>query len=153
MSRYSEDSQPHGDRKQWRLQLLTLPSGQVPYESFRNSLNPYETELLDLCIENILAREGHNVCATNWGKSLGTGLYEFRISRSLESLSNEFGIELPMEMRMEKSKLFRVFFAVEGQKIILLLAGYDKGKDPTRKRQQKMIKRARVLLKQFKQSG
>jgi len=151
MSQYSEDSQPGEERNPWRLQLLTLPSGQIPYESFRKSLNAYETELLDLCIENILARQGHNVCATNWGKSLGAGLYEFRISRSLESLSNEFGIELPIEMRMEKSKLLRVFFAVEGQRIILLLGGYDKGKDPSRKRQQKMIKRARTLLKQFNQ--
>jgi putative component of toxin-antitoxin plasmid stabilization module len=151
MSQYSEDSQPGEERKPWRLQLLTLPSGQIPYESFRKSLNSYETELLDLCIENILARQGHNVCATNWGKSLGAGLYEFRIRRSLESLSNEFGIELPIEMRLEKSKLLRVFFAVEGQRIILLLAGYDKGKDPSRKRQQKMIKRARTLLKQFNQ--
>jgi hypothetical protein len=80
MSLYSEDSQPGEDRKPWRLQLLALPSGQIPYESFRNSLNPYEIELLDVCIENILAREGHNVCATNWGKSLGAGLYEFRIN-------------------------------------------------------------------------
>ena len=90
------------------------------------------------------------MCASNWGKSLGAGLYEFRINRSLTALCKEFGVELPIGMRSEESKLFRVFFAVEGQKIILLLGGYDKGKDPSRRKQQKMIRAARALLKRHK---
>ena len=150
MPHNSEESQYRDPKILWQLELLALPSGQIPYASFRDSLNPYETELLDLCIENILAREGHNVCASNWGKSLGAGLYEFRINRSLTALCKEFGVELPIGMRSEKPKLFRVFFAVEGQKIILLLGGYDKGKDPSRRKQQKMIRAARALLKRHK---
>jgi len=34
---------------------------------------------------------------------------------------------------------------------VLLLGGYDKGKDPKDKRQQREIARARKLLAQFKQ--
>ena len=47
--------------------------------------------------------------------------------------------------------MLRIFFAVEGLKIVLLLSGYDKGKDPNRKKQQDLIKAARKLLKQHKQ--
>lgn len=150
MGNFSEHSQsPQPD---WRIHLYQTPQGHIPFEIFRNSLDPFETELLDLCILKILAREGHNVCATNWGKSLGAGLYEFRINRSLAILRQEFGIKDSIESGAENSKLMRVFFSVEGQKIILLLCGYDKGKDPSRKRQQKIIKTARKLLKLHKHS-
>jgi len=38
-----------------------------------------------------------------------------------------------------------------GEKVVLLLGGYDKGKDPKEKRQQREIARARKLLAQFKE--
>jgi hypothetical protein len=144
------DSQPPKQSQPWHIELLRLPNGQIPYLTFRNSLNPYEAELLDLCIEQILARAGINICETNWGKALGAGLYEFRIHRSLKTLASNLGIELPKEFKGDQTKLLRVFFTVEGQKIILLLSGYDKGKDPSRRKQQKMIETARSLLKRHK---
>jgi hypothetical protein len=150
MSKDAADSQPPKQSQPWQIELLCLPNGQIPYLIFRSSLNPYETELLDLCVEEILARAGINVCETNWGKALGTGLYEFRINRSINTLVNHLGIEPPSEFKGDQTKLLRVFFTVEGQKIILLLSGYDKGKDPSRRKQQKMIEAARSLLKRHK---
>lgn len=150
MSTDTPDSQSPNLSEPWHIELLRLPHGQIPYLTFRNSLNPYEVELLDLCIEQILARAGINVCETNWGKALGAGLYEFRIHRSLNALANHLGIELPGEFKKDQSKLLRVFFTVEGQKIILLISGYDKGKNPSRRKQQKMIEKARSLLKRHK---
>lgn len=152
MPKDAVDSQPGTHAGPWHIDLLRLPNGQIPYQKFRLSLNPYETELLDLCVEEILARAGINVCETNWGKALGAGLYEFRVHRSLNSLGNHLGITLPADVRGNQSKLFRIFFAVEGQKIILILSGYDKGRDPSRKKQQKMIEQARSLLRQHKNS-
>ena len=150
MSKDAADSQSPKQSQPWHIELLRLPNGQIPYLTFRSSLNPYEEELLDLCIEQILARAGLNVCETNWGKALGAGLYEFRIHRSLKALANQLGIELPGEFNGDRSKLLRVFFTVEGQKIILLISGYDKGKDPSRRKQQKMIETGRSLLKRHK---
>ena len=151
MSDLPIDSQPPQVQPQWSIELLMLPSGQIPYETFRNSLAPFEKELLDLSIEMILGRQGNNVCESNWGKSLGAGLYEFRINRSLSTLLNDLGIRDKDLLRSNESKLFRIFFLVEGTKVILLLCGYNKGKDPSHKKQQKLIKTARSYLKQHKQ--
>jgi hypothetical protein len=150
MSKDAADSKPPKQSQSWQIELLHLPNGQIPYLTFRDSLNPYESELLDLCVEEILARAGINVCETNWGKALGAGLYEFRINRSINALVNHLGIEPPGEYKGDRTKLLRVFFTVEGQKIILLLSGYDKGKDPSRRKQQRMIEAARSLLKKHK---
>jgi hypothetical protein len=42
--------------------------------------------------------------------------------------------------------LLRVFFCTAGRKIILLVSGYDKARDPSDRRQQREIARARKLL-------
>lgn len=152
MSKDAADSQHPEPSLPWQIELFTLPNGQTPYLTFRSSLNAYEKELLDLCVEHILARAGINVCDTNWGKALGAGLFEFRIHRSLKALVNHLDIQLPSNLKGDQSKLFRVFFTVEGQKIIVLLSGYDKGRMPSKKKQQKMIEASRGLLKRYKNS-
>jgi putative component of toxin-antitoxin plasmid stabilization module len=45
-----------------------------------------------------------------------------------------------------------VFFAVEGNCIVLLLGGYDKGTNPSPRRQDKEIKRAREVLAEHRQT-
>jgi hypothetical protein len=45
--------------------------------------------------------------------------------------------------------LLRVFCHAHGHRVILLLAGYDKGADPSRKRQQREIDVARRRLADF----
>jgi len=45
--------------------------------------------------------------------------------------------------------LLRVF-CTAGQKIILLLNGYDKGQDDSARRQQREIEKARKLLREFR---
>lgn len=42
--------------------------------------------------------------------------------------------------------MLRVFFCTSGQKVILLLSGYDKGKDPSDRRQDREVAKARKLL-------
>jgi putative component of toxin-antitoxin plasmid stabilization module len=42
--------------------------------------------------------------------------------------------------------MLRVFFCTSGRKIILLLSGYDKARDPGKTRQDREIARARKLL-------
>ncbi|MCY4620460.1 MAG: hypothetical protein OXD34_01295 [bacterium] len=46
--------------------------------------------------------------------------------------------------------LLRVFVHFYGDRIVLLLGGYDKGRYPQKKRQQREIARARKSLRQFK---
>jgi hypothetical protein len=136
----------------WTLQLAEAADGSCPYETFLGDLDEYSFTVLDIAVRTFLGRQGHNVCGTEWGKSLGGGLYEFRVRRPLNTLCNLAGIDVPVGLDADRKILLRVFFAVEGERIVLLLGGYDKGDDPSDRRQNKEIKRARSLLTEHKEA-
>lgn len=80
------------------------------------------------------------------------GLFEFRIRHKAEEIVARFGDESPVDRSgAPESVLLRVFVHFYGQKVVLLLGGYDKGRAPSPKRQQAEIKEARKLLAQFKE--
>jgi hypothetical protein len=136
----------------WTLQIYERPDGACPYARFLAELDPYRRAVLDVAVRTFLGRQGHNVCDTEWGTALGKGLYEFRVRRTLATICREAGAEVPAGVSPDQKVLLRVFFAVEGAKIVLLLSGYDKGADPTAKRQDKEIKLARKLLTEHQQT-
>lgn len=137
---------------EWTLEIYERPDGSCPYGIFLKNLDPYSQLVLDICVEEVLGRQGHNICGTSWGAPLGGGLYEFRVRKSLNSLCKEVGLPVPRGFNQDAEILLRVFFAVEGFRVVLLVSGYDKGKDPTGKRQGREIKTARKLLKEHKHS-
>lgn len=47
--------------------------------------------------------------------------------------------------------LLRVFVHFHGAKLILLIGGYDKGRDPSERQQQREIREARRILTQFQE--
>ena len=61
-----------------------------------------------------------------------------------------FGGDPPQTTAPAEKVLLRVFVHFYGDKVILLIGGYDKGGDPKRRRQQREIAEARRLLAQFK---
>ena len=71
------------------------------------------------------------VCGTAFGRQLGWGLFEFRLR--------------------EGNLLLRAFCHAYGDRVILLLAVYDKSEDPSAKRQQKEMELARRRLKDWQQ--
>jgi len=71
----------------------------------------------------------------SWGRQLRHGLFEFRVDRNVK----------PDEEIAERISL-RVFCHVFGDSKILLLHGYDKGKSPSSRRQQREIEVARSRL-------
>ena len=62
-----------------------------------------------------------------------------------------FGVDPPGVEAPREKVLLRVFVHFYGDKIVLLLCGYDKGRDPKEKRQQREIAQARKLLAQFRE--
>jgi hypothetical protein len=118
----------------------------MPYADFLKDLDDYRFAVVDIAVRTFLARQGHNVCDTEWGKALRGGLYEFRIRRPLGTVCSLAGIDPPAGLDLESPVLLRVFFAVEGDRIVLLLGGYDKGSDSAKRRQDKEIRRARGVL-------
>ena len=71
------------------------------------------------------------VCGTPFGRQLGGGFFEFRLK--------------------ERDLLLRAFCHAYGDKVILLLAAYDKGEDPSAKRQNEEIELARRRLSDWQQ--
>ena len=61
-----------------------------------------------------------------------------------------FSTEVWQAQASSEKVLLRVFVHFYGDRIALLLGGYDKGRYPKKKRRQREIARARRLLGQFK---
>ena len=79
------------------------------------------------------------------------GIFEFRIRHDAASILSERGLPVPKELEEGSSEiLLRVFCHAQGKKVVLLLAGYDKGKEPSSKRQNTEIKRAKQRLTRWK---
>ena len=101
----------------------------------------------------MLARRGLAVVETEFGKALGGGLYEFRLRWSAGEVQRKVeGVSAETAAKAEKIML-RVFFCTSGRKIILLLSGYDKARDPGETRQGREISRARKLLAAHVEAG
>ena len=136
----------------WTLEVYERADGSCPYSIFLKNLDPYSQLVVDICVKEVLTRQGHEVCGTSWGTPLGGGLYEFRIRKSLTSLRKEVQVAAPKEIDEGREILLRVFFAVEGAHIVLLLSGYDKGKNSKSRRQEREIVKARKLLNEYRRS-
>src|SRR2546421_5062814 len=92
----------------------------------RNDLSPEERRTVGAAMRHLLQEQGMGVCGTAFGRQLGGGLFEFRLR--------------------ESNLLLRVFCHAYGDKVILLIAAYDKSEDPSAIRQQKEIELARRRL-------
>ena len=99
-------------------------------EWLRNDLGPEDRRSIGAALRTILQEQGISVCGTSFGRPLGEGLFEFGLR--------------------EEELLARVFCHAYGERLILLLGAYDKGKDPSERRQNQEIKVARGRLKEWK---
>jgi hypothetical protein len=95
---------------------------------------------------------GVGVCATQFGKQLGDGLCEFRLRYNLVELLHRFeGRDPARASGRSEEVLLRVFFHAHGDRVVLLLHGYDKGADSSARRQQREIAEARRRLRAFRE--
>jgi hypothetical protein len=92
-----------------------------------------------------LQERGVGVCATQYGKQLGGGLFEFRLRRD-HSAPAVRGMDPAEGPRI----LLRVFCHAFGDRVILLLGGYDKGASPSPRRQHEEIAVARRRLEDWR---
>lgn len=72
-------------------------------------------------------RRRHDLIRTEWLKALGEGLHEFRVRHDAEEIARMLGGELTEVDGQPEKVLLRVFVYFCGQKVVLLLGGYDKG--------------------------
>jgi hypothetical protein len=102
---------------------------------------------------NVLAYEGIGVCGSSWGKWVqgAPGIFEFRVRHDAATILRERNLPVPANLdASHRDILLRVFCHAHGKKVVLLLAAYDKGREPSAKRQNTEIKRAKQRLARWK---
>jgi hypothetical protein len=135
----------------WVVELFVDAAGSCPYERFIDRVDDTTFAAVDAAVEHVLTRHGLELCKTEWMKALGEGLYEFRIRHDATEIAERFGQEPSTPGTRPASILVRVFCHFYGDRVVLLLSGYDKGRDPSSKRQDKEIALARKHLTAWKE--
>jgi putative component of toxin-antitoxin plasmid stabilization module len=130
----------------WTVEFFEDDQGRQPARDWLESLDTLKRASAIAAIEVILTDMGLDVCGTEYGKHLGSGLFEFRIRHDEAVIRGKAG--KPGEGQRGEV-LLRVFCHAYGQRIVLLLGGYDKGGDPSTRRQSREIASARGRLRSF----
>lgn len=136
----------------YTLELFTDDDGGAPVGRWLcEDLEPTQAAALGLAMNHILQRLGTDVVKTRFGKALGGGLYEFRLDDTLDELLER--LALKKKQKLAKARpgrmLFRVFFHPYGDKVLLLLGGYDKGRADRKREQEVQIQLARARLRRW----
>ena len=136
----------------WTLEVFSTDEGREPFSAFTDQLSDVAFAALDAALEHVLGLRGIDLAGTEWLKPLGQGLHEFRVRHSGPEIAHMFAGERADHIpRPGDSVLLRVFVHFHGRRIILLLSGYDKGADPSSRRQKREIAAARKSLTAWKQ--
>jgi hypothetical protein len=136
----------------WTLEFYE-EGGREPVLDFLRGLDELKEQALAAALRNVLAYEGIGVCGSSWGKWVqgAPGIFEFRVRHDEATILRERGLPVPEQLQEAHTAiLLRVFCHAHGEKVVLLLAGYDKGKEPSAKRQNAEIKRAKQRLTRWK---
>lgn len=133
------------------MEAFEADDGTVPFERFIEKLSDLKFAALDAATSRVLAVRGLDLVRTEWMRPLGEGLYEFRVRHDADEIAQMFGGEAAGVARASEAVLLRVFVHFHAAKVILLIGGYDKGGDPSERRQQREIRQARRLLTQFQE--
>jgi len=131
----------------WTVEFFEDDQGRQPAREWLQSLDSAKRAAAIAAIEVLLTDLGLGVCGTEHGKQLGTGLFEFRIRHDESVIRGKVGEE---GSGKGGEVLLRIFCHAHGQKIVLLLGGYDKGAAPSKRRQDREIETARQRLRTFK---
>lgn len=119
------------ERRGFELRFFDDGSGRQPVREWLRSLPPPDRRSIGAALREILQERGVSVCGTPFGRQLGAGLFEFRLR--------------------SEGVLVRIFCHAFGDQLILLLGGYDKGSDPSSRRQAAEIETARRHLAEWRQ--
>lgn len=131
---------------EWTPEPFEADDGTVPFQRFVEDLSDFKFVALDKAVERVLSVRGVDLVRTEWLKALGEGLHEFSVRHDAQEIAPMFGGDEPIGGAGQEKGLLRVFVHFHGQKVVLLLSGYDKGDDPKPRRQQREIAEARRLL-------
>ena len=125
----------------WTLEVFETDEGREPFTEWLEKLSEAKFAALDAALRLVLSERGLDLAQTEWLKPLGGGLHEFRVRHDEDEIAHMFaGRET--RIRPNERVLLRVFVHFHGTKVVLLLGGYDKGKDPKKRRQDREVEKA-----------
>jgi phage-related protein len=132
----------------WSVEFFEDDQGRQPAREWLQSLDSGKRAAAMAAIQVYLASMGLDICGTEHGKQLGQGLFEFRIRHDEGVIRGKAGME--GRAVSEGQVLLRIFCHAYGQRVVLLLGGYDKGVATSKRRQDREIATARARLRSFK---
>lgn len=126
----------------YKIEFYEDSDGRKPCRDWiKEQLSRTKRRTLGAAMLEVLQQQGINVVSEkSWGRQLGGGLTEFRVDRTRKDAKGK-------SIRL----VLRVFFHAHGDKQLLLLHGYDKGRSPGARRQRREIETARTRLRDWKQ--
>lgn len=134
----------------WNVEFFEAANGSTPIETWLKSLNQAEYAAFRAAVDYVLEPEGISLSGTHWMKPLGDGLWEFRIRHLAADIKAKYASIGKNGPQPPEKILLRVFVHFYGNKVILLLHGYDKGANNSPTQQQKEILAARRRLTAWK---
>jgi hypothetical protein len=105
-------------------------------------------------MRRVLQTHGPAVARSGWGRSVEKGIFEFRLRMNGKEIVNleaelhgisEDEARDRFGLNPSEDVLLRVFCATRAGAVVLLLHAYDKGEDPSKRRQQAEIEARRRL--------
>lgn len=137
-------------RPPYTLEFYEDDHGDEPVLRWLRGLTPRKRRAMGVALFEILQHEGTQVVGTNFGKLIGGGIFEFRLDQDSAEILARKGKRAKPEPSEPAKILLRVFCHAHGNKIVLLLGGYDKGERPSPHYQQEQIQVAKERLKSWK---
>ena len=137
-------------RPPYSLEFYEDDDGNEPVLEWLRRLSPRKRRAIGVAMFEILQHEGPHVVGTNFGKPIGGGIFEFRLDQDATQVLARKGKPARAETVQPAKILLRVFCHAHGDRIVLLLAGYDKGERSSPRHQQEQIELARARLRNWK---
>lgn len=113
----------------WVAEFYEDSNGRRPVEVWLDGLSETKYAAMSAAISHLLERDGIGLAGGSWLKPIGGGLHEFRVRHNAAEIVGMFaaiGESIP-EVDANAKVLLRLFVHFHGQRVILLVQGYDKG--------------------------
>jgi len=136
--------------RRFTLEYYRTADGDQPVRRWiDHDLSAAQRKTVMAALKYLLAAEGIGICASEYGQHLGRGLFELRIRHDEQTILKKAGLATLAETP-RANVLLRVFCHATGDRVILLLGGYDKGSDASPRRQEREIALARRRLGDYR---
>lgn len=137
----------------YTVEFYEEANGSSPvFKWMTEDLSPAQRRAVSAALEELVVPMGPGIVATEFGKNLGGGIVELRLRQGEGQLLKRVG-KTPKEAHPEDTgeEIFlRIFFHAHGRKRALVLHGYDKGRNASKRYQQQQIGIAEARLARFK---